>query len=466
MKKPHKPEHWQFIELHPLEGYASTPVKSLGSEHAAGAYCRRCNCLLSYSKGQTTTVTRHMIVYHYAEINQYRAKHKKNRTKKLENKSRHNCDDTTDRPVVKITREQQKRANALLAIWLAKSQRPFSLVQDKGFLDYVMYITLTLTGLELEVPSRNAIAGEIRLLAVQLRATLKEQLKKSCQYFCLTTDIWTDRTMRSFMAVTLHYLDDKFNMYDWTLEVEVLPRKHTGAAIASALEKVLTRWGLEKSFCVRLVRDGASNAVSAGNHMGVSHASCLAHSLHLEVGGAMAKTKVDKEAAPVPFPASCPPLDEATDPSDSDDEYEANVASVISQLQDDACAAIEELIESRRADEQQALSKMRTIVQVFRSLAVFFRKSSKAKSRFLKIRKDEQPGCNAWLQVDCPTRWSSCHAMLTRFVELKATVENFSHTWTHRQGSKSSVAPHKSRPHRNSGSQLSVWFYCLTLLPR
>ncbi|RLN88645.1 hypothetical protein BBJ28_00011704, partial [Nothophytophthora sp. Chile5] len=429
MKKTHKPEHWQFMRLHPKDDYLSIPQDALTSDHAAGAYCLRCQCLVSYAKGQTSTVARHMVTYHQAEIEKFNDEHRSVHGRKIVSKHS-STTEAPDKLVVKITREQQKRANTLLAKWLAKSQRPFSLVQDSGFLDYIKFVTLTLSGLAIDVPSRNGIAGEVRLLAVQLRATLKEQLSKACQYYCLTTDIWTDRSMRSYMAVTLHYLDEMFNMFDWTLEVEAFPGKHTGAAIAAALETVLARWGLEKSYCMRLVRDGASNAVSAGNHIGVLHTSCLAHSLHLVVSGAMMKTKADREAAAAAAVSETPNVSpNDNDVSDivgsDDDEYEANVASVITQLQEGACSAVEGHIESRLADEKDALSKMRAIVQVFRCLAVYFRKSAKAKNRFLKIRKVEQPGCMSWLQTDCPTRWSSSHAMLTRFVELKATVENF-----------------------------------------
>jgi hypothetical protein len=371
-----------------------------------------------------------MMIHHHAHIEQFMAKRTHARAKtKLE--SKFTGTDQTGKVAVTASAEQQKRANALLAKWLATSQRPFSLVQDRGFVDYINFITFTLSGLKLGVPSRNGVAGEVRLLAVQLRASLKEQLNKTCKYYCLSTDIWTDRSMRSYMAVTLHYLDDKFKMYNWTLEVESFPGKHTGAAIAAALDAVLARWGLEKSFCVRLVRDGASNAVSAGNFMGVMHASCIAHSLHLVVGGAIIKQKTDRAAAALTLAAPAVP---AVSPADIDivdmlepdvDEYEETVASVITQLQHGASIAVEGHLETRSADEQAALSRISGVVQVFRSLAVYLRKSSKAKNRFIKIRKEVQPGCKAWLQTDCPTRWSSSHAMLTRFVELKVTVENF-----------------------------------------
>jgi hypothetical protein len=76
--------------------------------------------------------------------------------------------------VVTVSSEQQKCANSLLAKWLATSHKPFSLVQDSGFIDYINYITFTLSRLKLGVCSHNGVARETRLLAVHLRASLKE----------------------------------------------------------------------------------------------------------------------------------------------------------------------------------------------------------------------------------------------------------------------------------------------------
>jgi len=44
--------------------------------------------------------------------------------------------------------------------------------------------------------------------------------------FSTTTDIWSSRTMESFMAITLHAFTDDFNMINITLEVEPLQVKH------------------------------------------------------------------------------------------------------------------------------------------------------------------------------------------------------------------------------------------------
>ncbi|KUF84364.1 hypothetical protein AM588_10000678 [Phytophthora nicotianae] len=93
------------------------------------------------------------------------------------------------------------------------------------------------------------------------------------------------------MALTIHYLEEDFTVSSWTLEVEPFPGRHTGVAIAKGLEKIMDRWELRPENCVMLVRDGAANAVCASEILDMRSMSCIAHSLHLVVGGALLKQK-------------------------------------------------------------------------------------------------------------------------------------------------------------------------------
>jgi len=80
---------------------------------------------------------------------------------------------------------------------------------------------------------------------VQLKR--KEKIKSNIKYFSTTTDIWTSRTMESFIAITIHALTDDFNMINMTLEVEPLQGKHTGIYnIEIVIEKSFHIWGIEK----------------------------------------------------------------------------------------------------------------------------------------------------------------------------------------------------------------------------
>ena len=62
-------------------------------------------------------------------------------------------------------------------------------------------------------------------------ASVKEKLisrLSQVAHVSATLDIWTDRKMRAFMGMTVHYLDDNFQMQSQCLGVERMKGSHTG----------------------------------------------------------------------------------------------------------------------------------------------------------------------------------------------------------------------------------------------
>lgn len=69
-------------------------------------------------------------------------------------------------------------------------------------------------------------------LAECVMKKLKEAINTEVDFYSITTDIWSSRMMQSFMAVTLHYLTEEFEMKNFVLEVSPLKGSHPGAFIA------------------------------------------------------------------------------------------------------------------------------------------------------------------------------------------------------------------------------------------
>ncbi|DAZ96404.1 TPA: hypothetical protein N0F65_012485 [Lagenidium giganteum] len=130
------------------------------------------------------------------------------------------------------------------------------------------------------------------------------------------------------MVFNLHYIDKDFVSHGWPLEVQEFPGMHTSQLIATTIGDIIQRWCLDKSRCTLLLRDGALNAIAAARIVGVMYSSCIAHSIHLVVGGALIQSK---------------------------------------QL-------------------QPCLDGMRAVVNIFRGLATKFRRSPKAKHCFERIQ--------------------------------------------------------------------------------
>ena len=123
-------------------------------------------------------------------------------------------------------KSDQTKGEVLLVKWIAESLRTFLIVEDNGFLNFVDF--LCNLHRQFSVPSRMKVKNQLMAFGELVRSKIKEKIKRDIKYFSITTDIWSSRTMESFMAITLHALTDDFNMINMTLEVEPLNGKHTG----------------------------------------------------------------------------------------------------------------------------------------------------------------------------------------------------------------------------------------------
>lgn len=85
--------------------------------------------------------------------------------------------------------------------YIAKDNQPFSTVENCGF-KHLLKVICPLY----KVPSRNTIKSKIDEKYVYLAKHFKNKLYKSNK-FTMTTDIWSDLSMKSYLGVTIHFLD-------------------------------------------------------------------------------------------------------------------------------------------------------------------------------------------------------------------------------------------------------------------
>ncbi|KAK1942572.1 hypothetical protein P3T76_006071 [Phytophthora citrophthora] len=194
----------------------------------------------------------------------------------------------------------------------------------------------------------------------------------------------------------------------------------------------MEEWRLLKSYYTKLLRDGGANMVSAINMLQVSSMSCIAHSLHLVVAGVLikkAKRKGQVEVAPIWLmdveSESVVPILEHHE----DEQLSTEDCTNMDGLRELAAAEMDEFLDAAiyriGRDEMDAV---REVVQRFRTLATYFRKSPKGQNRLCQCQvstRHVKPSEALRLQVDCRTRWNSCWAMLQRFIVLEQSMASF-----------------------------------------
>jgi len=160
--------------------------------------------------------------------------------------------------------------------------RPFSMVEDKGFKDFIKMLNPAYS-----LPSRQTLSKTALPFAYEKCLNdMKLQIKENAVSVCLTTDCWTSINNQSFIAITAHYLDTDFNFKSVLLECVAFEESHTSHNLKVKIESVITDWELNGKV-VLVVSDNAYNIVGAITNLKLKHFGCFAHSLNLIVQDAL-----------------------------------------------------------------------------------------------------------------------------------------------------------------------------------
>ena len=101
----------------------------------------------------------------------------------------------------------------------------------------------------------------------------------------VTCDFWKNRQQQSFVVLTGHYVDRKFNEYAKILKFLTFDGRHFSVLIAQEIEKQLINLGLFDKL-VTITCDGASNMrdmFTYFNRQNIRYLHCIAHKLHLVI---------------------------------------------------------------------------------------------------------------------------------------------------------------------------------------
>ncbi|KAK4492681.1 hypothetical protein RD792_003501 [Penstemon davidsonii] len=140
---------------------------------------------------------------------------------------------------------QGKSLDALCHM-LIVDELPFRTVENSGFKHFLLVICPMFS-----IPSRRTITKNIYQKFLNERLKLMSYIKEHYQKVSITTDMWTSIQKVNYMCLTVHFIDD-----DWNLQKRILNFcpifGHKGENIGMDVEKCLKDWGIEKIFTVTL----------------------------------------------------------------------------------------------------------------------------------------------------------------------------------------------------------------------
>ncbi|KAF1785818.1 hypothetical protein GQ600_26352 [Phytophthora cactorum] len=89
----------------------------------------------------------------------------------------------------KITGEEQKHFNMLLAKWIASHFRPLIFVEDEGFVEFIVFITETLCRIMVIILKRPELRGCIISVAGDSRLHVRSCIEQACVFISFTSNI-------------------------------------------------------------------------------------------------------------------------------------------------------------------------------------------------------------------------------------------------------------------------------------
>ncbi|KAJ8550455.1 hypothetical protein ON010_g10613 [Phytophthora cinnamomi] len=338
-------------------------------------------------------------------------------------------------PIRSITSEQQQQVNALLARWIARHVRPMIILEDEGFVEFVFLSLMSWVALILSCLTVPNYETTLSLLRYTTESVSRRTSQHFCAYYSLTSDVSTGRDGKSNISLTIHYITDYFESRNWTFEVRELPgvHIHDGLAIPTALNEMMQTGLLVKAYCTRLIRDGGSNMVSAAAKLGIADMSCIAHSLHLVVAGILMKKKTQKADKSVKHLAWAAQVTsecvESIPVHHEDEQLSKEEREDIEVLRDLALEEMDTYLDTTIWSlECNELDSERNVVQQFRALASYFRKSPKGQNRLSACQIKAhgiKPSEVLRVKIDCSTRWNNCWDMLQRLVAFEQSLVSF-----------------------------------------
>ncbi|XP_072400484.1 zinc finger BED domain-containing protein 4-like [Diabrotica undecimpunctata] len=182
----------------------------------------------------------------------------------------------------KLSSETKKSIDSNLLLLFTMDFQPFSIVEDVGFKTFVQ----SLNPSYYRLPNRQTISKTLIPALYERCLNRTKEAAQNILNVCITTDCWTSANNESFIAITGHFIDDKFQMRSILLECDLFEGSHTGTNLSKTLIDVANSWGLQKKV-ILAVSDNAANIKKAIANTGWEHFGCFAHTLNLTVQDAL-----------------------------------------------------------------------------------------------------------------------------------------------------------------------------------
>ncbi|CAF3328630.1 unnamed protein product [Rotaria socialis] len=390
------------------------------------AKCNNCNREISCKDHSTTGLRRHLF-----------------RCIKIPSFMSHRNGSTTS----SIGHDLKRRLNELVYKCIIEDGRTFGDLRNPGIIRLLEDI---IPGYK--PPTRRTVQRQLKRLCNNHTRWLVAELKR-IDTLAVTTDLWSDKKMNSYMCLTGHYINSDSKLQSKVLSFTAFPERHTGGQISYTIKKELKRLQVyDKTHTITC--DGAANIKKSFESLKPKRVHCLGHKLHLIVCNALClwvkkqqinETEDQGEPMNESFEDGDSSIITTNNSNDFDDTHNTDIDQTTwheSDMidDDDLSSGEDDAMSDDSSDTSDVVNdnwkegvledltsitciEQYTINQAIKKCRDFVKAVSKSSilSNFINKEKGKDKLSNS-LMIDCKSRWSSTHRLVQSILFHKSII--------------------------------------------
>ncbi|RXN21998.1 zinc finger BED domain-containing 1-like protein [Labeo rohita] len=182
-----------------------------------------------------------------------------------------------------------KAITEAIMFYIATDMLPIYSVEKRGFNHMLKVLDARYV-----VPSRKYFAD---VALPHLYNTTREKIRselEEMQVYSATTDLWSSRTMQTYLSLMVHYINTNWTLRSICLQTAYFPDNHTGEIIAHGLKDALSSWGLSEERLVCMTTDSSTNIIKALKDNNWPSLQCFGHRLHNAIENGVKDPRIDR----------------------------------------------------------------------------------------------------------------------------------------------------------------------------